>query len=79
MTQKVELPGIIETPPEKKHISLVLIEEGLKQTDTNLQDHETAIRKLTDQLNQLQAMRIAATAQKNLLQELEKKIQELDK
>lgn len=79
MSQKIELPGVVDAQPETKHISLVLITDGLKQAETNLAEQENNIRKLTDQLNQLQGMRIATIAQKNLLSELEKKIIELEK
>lgn len=78
MNQKIELPGVIDVKPETKHISLVLIADGLKQAETNLSEQENNIRKLTDQLNQLQSMRIATIAQKNLLIELEKKITEIE-
>ena len=78
MNQRIELPGVVETKPESKHISLILIADGLRQAESNLVDQENNIRKLTDQLNQLQSMRIATIAQKNLLSELDKKIKEID-
>jgi hypothetical protein len=78
MNQRIELPGVVETKPESKHISLILIADGLRQAESNLVEQENNIRKLTDQLNQLQSMRIASIAQKNLLSELDKKIKEID-
>jgi hypothetical protein len=78
MNQRIELPGVVETKPESKHISLILIADGLRQAESNLVEQENNIRKLTDQLNQLQSMRIATIAQKNLLSELDKKIKEID-
>jgi hypothetical protein len=78
MSQRIELPGVVETEPEKQHISITLINDGLKQAETNLTDQEATIKKLTDQLNQLQMQRIAAIAQKNLLVELLKKITEIE-
>jgi hypothetical protein len=78
MSQKIELPGVVEPEPEKKHISVTLINDGLKQADANLAEQENTIKKLSEQLNQLQAQRIASIAQKNLLVELLKKITELE-
>lgn len=78
MSDRIELPVVTETEVESKHVSLLLIADGLKQTEANLKAQEENIRKFTDQLQQLQNMRIATMAQKNLLQELEKKILELE-
>jgi multidrug resistance efflux pump len=62
----------------------MLIADGLRQAETNLAEQEANMRKLTDQItaaqnqvNQLQSMRIASMAQRNLLSELQKKIVEL--
>lgn len=77
MSDKVELPIVTETSTETKHVSLLLIADGLKQADVNLSEQEANIRKLSEQLNQLQNMRIATVAQKNLLIELQKRIIEL--
>jgi hypothetical protein len=77
MSQRVELPIVTETEVEKKHVSLLLIADGLKQAETNLSEQENNIRKLTEQLNQLQAMRVASMAQRNLLADLQQKIIEL--
>lgn len=77
MSGKVELPIVTETETDKQHISLLLIADGLKQVEANLQEQEANIRKLSEQLSNLQQMRIATTAQKNLLIELDKKIKEL--
>jgi len=74
---RVELPGVIDTEPESKHISLVLIADGLRQSEINLKEQEENIKKFTEQLNNLQGMRIATTAQRNLLLELEKRINEV--
>lgn len=78
MSDRVELPVVTGTEVESKHVSLLLIEDGLKQTEANLKAQEENIKKFSDQLQQLQNMRIATIAQKNLLQELEKKILELE-
>ena len=75
---RVELPIVTETETENKHVSLLLIADGLRQAETNLQEQEENIRKFSEQVNNLQAMRIATVAQKNLLTELQKKILELD-
>jgi hypothetical protein len=75
---RIELPVVTETETEQKHVSLLLIADGLKQAETNLQEQEANIRKLSEQLNQLQNMRVATIAQRNLLTELEKKILELE-
>jgi vancomycin resistance protein YoaR len=78
MSNRVELPIVTETEVEKKHVSLLLIADGLKQAETNLAEQENNIRKLTDQINQLQAMRVASMAQRNLLADLQQKITELE-
>ena len=78
MSDRVELPIVTETDPEAKHVSLLLIADGLRQAETNLQEQEANIRKFSEQVQQLQNMRIATIAQKNLLQELEKRIIELE-
>jgi hypothetical protein len=76
---KVELPVVTPETVEKKHVSLLLIEDGLRQADKNLEEQETNLRKLNEQVTQLQSMRIATIAQKNLLTELNKRIIELEK
>lgn len=78
MSSRVELPVVTETETEQKHISLMLIADGLKQAEANISEQENNIRKYTESLQQLQNMRIASIAQKNLLLELQKKIVELD-
>ena len=75
---KVELPIVTETAPEGKHVSLLLIADGLRQAEANLVQQEDNAKKLTEQLNNLQSLRIATTAQRNLLLELQKKIVELE-
>jgi hypothetical protein len=74
----VELPIVTETETEQKHVSLLLIADGLRQAEKNLQEQEDNIRKFSEQLTQLQNMRIASIAQRNLLTELQKKIIELE-
>jgi hypothetical protein len=78
MSARVELPIVTETDTEKKHVSLLLIADGLRQAEGNLTEQEANIKKLSDQLSQLQSMRIASIAQKNLLEELQKRILELE-
>jgi VIT1/CCC1 family predicted Fe2+/Mn2+ transporter len=78
MSDRIELPVVTPTDVEKEHVSLLLISDGLKQVETNIQQQEENIKKLTEQLSTLQNMRIASYAQKNLLQELQKKITELE-
>jgi hypothetical protein len=75
---KVELPVVTESNPIKKHISLMLISDGLKQAEKNLAEQEANIKKYTEQLQQLHSMRIASMAQKNLLEELAGRIEELE-
>lgn len=77
MSEKIELPIVTETEIETKHVSLMLIADGLRQAETNLAEQESNIRKFSEQVAQLQNMRIATIAQKNLLTELEKRITEL--
>lgn len=77
MNDKIELPIVTETETETKHVSLMLIADGLRQAETNLAEQESNIRKFSEQVAQLQNMRIATIAQKNLLTELEKRITEL--
>jgi hypothetical protein len=77
MSSHVELPIVTETETESKHVSLLLIADGLRQAETNLAEQEANIRKFSEQVAQLQNMRIATIAQKNLLSELEKRILEL--
>ena len=77
MSEHVELPIVTETETETKHVSLMLIADGLRQAETNLAEQEANIRKFSEQVTQLQSMRIATIAQKNLLTELEKRIIEL--
>jgi hypothetical protein len=78
-TPRVELPVVTATETDSQHISLLLIADGLRQTEINLKEQEENIRKFTDQINNLQNLRIATTAQKNLLIELQKRIIELEK
>jgi hypothetical protein len=78
MSDQVELPIVTETDVENKHISLLLIADGLRQAENNLKTQEENIRKLNEQFANLQNLRIATIAQKNLLTELEKKIVELE-
>lgn len=78
MSDRVELPIVTETETESKHISLLLIADGLRQAENNLKEQEENIRKLNEQFTNLQNLRIATIAQKNLLTELEKKIVELE-
>jgi hypothetical protein len=78
MSDRVELPIVTETSVETKHISLLLIADGLRQAENNLKEQEENIRKLNEQFTNLQNLRIATIAQKNLLTELEKKIIELE-
>ena len=75
--EKVELPVVTETAPTK-HVSLLLIADGLRQAEQNLSEQEANIRKFSEQLQNLQNMRIATIAQKNLLAELQKRIVELE-
>jgi hypothetical protein len=75
---KVELPIVTEQDTAQKHVSLLLIADGLRQAEKNLAEQEENIRKFSEQISQLQQMRIASIAQKNLLTELEKKIVELE-
>lgn len=77
-TQKVELPLVTPAEVNTKHISILLIEDGLRQVEVNLKEQEDNIGKLSEQLQRLQAMRIATTAQQNLLNELLRKITELE-
>lgn len=78
--EKVELPIVTEseTAVEQKHVSLLLIADGLRQAEKNLEEQETNLRKMSEQMNQLQNMRVATIAQKNLLSELERRIVELE-
>ena len=76
--EKIELPVVTETDTDSRHVSLLLIADGLKQADVNLSEQEANIRKLSEQLQQLQSMRIASIAQKNLLQDLQARIVELE-
>jgi hypothetical protein len=76
---KIELPLYAETLPNNPHISLVIIADAIKQASKNLEELEVRFRSGSDQLQQLQSMRIATTAQKNMLTELYQKIIELDK
>ena len=78
MNNRIELPIVTEKAPENKHVSLLLIADGLRQAEQNLTEQENNIRKLNDQITQLQAMRIASTAQKKLLEDLQNKIIELE-
>jgi hypothetical protein len=78
MSDRVELPIVTESEPEKKHVSLLLIADGLRQAEKNLAEQESNIRKFSEQVSNLQSMRIATIAQKNLLTELEKRINELE-
>jgi hypothetical protein len=78
MSNRVELPIVTDEAPENKHVSLLLVADGLRQTEQNLKEQEDNIRKLTEQLQQLRDMRIATTAQKNLLTDLQSKIIELE-
>jgi hypothetical protein len=77
MKDRIELPIVTEENPESKHVSLLLIEDGLKQANLNITEQENNIKKLSEQLAQLQSMRIASIAQKNLLADLKSKIIEL--
>jgi uncharacterized coiled-coil protein SlyX len=78
MSDRVELPIVTESEPEKKHVSLLLIADGLRQAEKNLAEQESNLKKFSEQVANLQSMRIATIAQKNLLTELEKRINELE-
>ena len=77
MNDRVELPIVTEPAPENTHVSLLLIADGLRQAEQNLKEQEENSRKLTDQLQQLRDLRVATTAQRNLLNDLQNKIVEL--
>ena len=77
MSDRVELPIVTETSPENKHVSLLLVADGLRQAEQNLKEQEENSKKLSDQLQQLRDLRIATTAQRNLLSDLQNKIVEL--
>jgi hypothetical protein len=76
--EKVELPVVTETTIEGKHPSLLLVADGLRQAEQNLQEQEVNMKKLQEQLQNLQGLRIATMAQRNLLKELETRIVELE-
>ncbi len=78
MSDKVELPIVTEVEPAKQHISLLLIEDGLRQAETNVTEQEANIRKFSEQIANLQNARIASTAQRNLLVELRRRILEVE-
>jgi len=82
---RVELPLVTAEHVENKHVSLLLIEDGLRQVEVNLKEQDENIikindnlQKLSEQLQRLQSLKIATTAQQNLLLELQRKIVELD-
>ena len=77
MNDRVELPIVTESSPENTHVSLLLIADGLRQAEQNLKEQEENSRKLTEQLQQLRDLRVATTAQRNLLNDLQNKIIEL--
>jgi hypothetical protein len=77
MSDRVELPIVTESAPENTHVSLLLIADGLRQAEQNLKEQEENSRKLTEQLQQLRDLRVATTAQRNLLADLQSKIVEL--
>ena len=78
MSTRVELPAVTPTETENQHVSLLLIADGLKQAEVNLNEQENSINKLSQQLQTAQNYRIATIAQKNLLLDLQKKILELE-
>jgi predicted AAA+ superfamily ATPase len=73
MEHKVVLPedNKPEKTPEVTHMSIV--EAGLAQLDTVMQEQEEEIKKLNEAAANLQQRRIAAIAQKNLLEDLKEK------
>lgn len=78
MADRIELPIVTETQADQRHVSLQLIADGMRQVETNIREQEAAIRKLSEQLTQVQNMRIATIAQRDLLKNLEQKIVELE-
>ena len=77
-SDKIELPMLTDTLPDNPHISLVIISDAIKQATKNLEELDSRFRSSSDQIQQLQSMRIATTAQKNMLTELYQKIIQLD-
>lgn len=76
-TARIELPGLDEataTAPILPHISVQLINAGLEQVKKNMADIDEQIKKVTEQLQQLQFSKVASMAQNNLLNELRTKI-----
>jgi len=79
---RVELPAVTPTDPNQ-HISILLVDDGMAQVDTQLKMIEEGIAEintqaaqLNERMTMLQSRKIAATAQKNLLNELKNKITE---
>ena len=79
---RVELPGVVSTDTNQ-HVSVLLVEDGLAQVEEQLKVVEeginevnTTAQQLNEKMTNLQARKIAVTAQKNLLLELKTKITE---
>jgi len=79
---RVELP-IVVAEETNKHVSILLVEDGLAQVEDQLKTIDSGLieanesnRQLNERVTMLQSRKIAATAQKNLLLELQKKIVE---
>jgi hypothetical protein len=79
---RVELP-IVVSEETNKHVSILLVEDGLAQVEDQLKTIDSGLieanessRQLNERVTMLQSRKIAATAQKNLLLELQKKIVE---
>jgi hypothetical protein len=77
-TDRVELPAVTPVDTEKQHVSLLLIADALRNADSVISEQETAITKLSQQLQQLQNNRIATVAQKNVLTSLQERILEIE-
>lgn len=69
MNDKIELPG----EPQTKHISLLLISDGLKQVEQNLQQQEENIKKLSEQISTLQNMQLLLSLKKACCKSLKRK------
>ncbi len=81
---RVELPAVVPTETNQ-HISMLLVADGLAQVDEQLKTIDDGInelnvsaQQLNERMTQLQTRKIATIAQKNLLEELKKKITEFD-
>jgi hypothetical protein len=78
MSDQIVLPVVTATEVGAQPIHRLVISDFIRQVDENLTAQESNIKKFGEQLENLQKMRISSLAHRQLLNELVKKLDELE-